>query len=278
MENEILSSNTASTKPTELPQAWADFGFEVEYTTDGSPSLRCLKPNYPDAEKGESMHHSGGAADETEIIYGRVIHRCFAEIQLPHFTSVGLGLGYVELTIAREALLKQNLEFTLESFEIVPELSSLLVAWLVGSALSPDILKVYEEVLTFVIGSSGVDPQQLKTLLARKVLLGQWVLRGDLAAEFADIKPAHVLIFDAFSAKTTPELWDEVFLEHFFKLAVAEDGMVSTYACRMSLKRALEKTGFHIQVREGFKSKRNSTLGVKGIFANVISLSPAGIF
>ncbi|RYZ67769.1 MAG: hypothetical protein EOP09_10490 [Proteobacteria bacterium] len=52
----------------------------------------------------------------------------------------------------------------------------------------------------------------------------------------------------------------------FFTNAVAPDGMVSTYACRMSLKRALERCNFAIRVRAGFKSKRNSTLGVRGVF------------
>ena len=105
------------------PQTWSAIGFEVEITGDGSPTLRLMP--------GECMHHSGGAAEETELIYGRVIRKSFEVIPKPHFLSVGLGLGYVEMTIAREALLKQNFNFTLESFELVPELRDYLKQWLI---------------------------------------------------------------------------------------------------------------------------------------------------
>ena len=251
----------------DLPQTWAEFGFEVEETADGSPSLRSLKPNYPDTEKGESMHHSGGAAEETEIIYGRVIRRCFEKIERPHFISVGLGIGYVEMTIAREALLQKNLNFTMESFEIIPELRQLFVAWVNSAEMVPSITAVYDRTLRFVGADRGLHPNTLKNLLAEKYISQAWRIRGDLAREYSDVTPAHTMLFDAFSAKSTPELWDEEFLKRFFSLGMHEDGMISTYACRMSLKRALQQTQFQIRVREGFKSKRNSTLGVRGIFA-----------
>ncbi|HEY8271386.1 MAG TPA: MnmC family methyltransferase [Pseudobdellovibrionaceae bacterium] len=238
-------------------QRWSDIQFTVEITGDGSPSLRL--------PQGESMHHSGGAAEETELIYGKVIHQCFQAIGTPHFISVGLGLGYVELTVAREALFTQNLNFTLESFELVPELKEGFKLWLQGQDLNIEIQEVYDQVLKYVLLNSEIPPQKLKELLCQKLENQAWVLHGPLNNHSVFKAKAHCLLFDAFSAKTSPDLWTEEFLVEFFNKATARDAIVSTYASRTALKRALKTAEFLVNVREGFKGKRNSTLAFKGM-------------
>lgn len=264
-------------RPEKTQQRWSNIGFEVEITGDGSPSLRLLKPVFLDAEKGESMHHSGGAAAETELIYGQVLKRCFQEILAPHFLSVGLGLGYVELVTAREALLKKNFQFSMESFELVPELKQWFISWLQGQSLSTEVQDVYDSVLKFVLQSTPeVKPLELKALLCEKLENKDWNLQGPLTGAFQLLAPSHGLLFDAFSAKTTPEIWTEDFLVDFFTQATAADAMVATYACRGSLKRALMRAGFEIEVRPGFQGKRNSTRAYKGVFKPISA--PAEIF
>lgn len=243
------------------PQTWSAIGFEVEFTGDGSPSLRMRQ------EPAESMHHSGGAAEETELIYGAVIRRCFVQTPAPHFLSVGLGLGYVELTVAREALLRNNFNFTLESFELVPELRQFFILWLKGENMAPEIQEVYDLALDHVLKGHSLPAEEVKSLLVQKWTHQEWRLQGPLLAESLFMSPAQCLLFDAFSAKTSPDLWDEEFLVAFFQKAMAEDAMVSTYACRSALKKALKRTDFAVKVREGFKGKRNSTLGLRGTFA-----------
>lgn len=245
-----------------MPQTWSEIGFEVEITGDGSPSLRLFQGQ----EKGEAMHHSGGAAEETEMIYGRVIRRCFENVKTPHFISVGLGLGYVELTIVREACLKKNFNFTLDSFELVPELRNAFMQWLKDGDLSTEVRDVYDQVLKYVLKDAEVDPLEVKKVLSDKHLQGEWGLKGPLDQDSVFIGQAHGVLFDAFSAKTTPALWTEEFLVDFFRKATAEDSLVSTYASRATLKHALKASGFLVENREGFKGKRNSTLGLKGLF------------
>jgi len=255
------------------PQTWAAIGFEVEITGDGSPSLRLCR----DEDKGESMHHSGGAAEETELIYGRVIRRCFAQIPEPHFLSVGLGLGYVELTVAREAVGREDLRFTMESFELVPELRDYFIEWLEGGqSLSPEITAVYDQVLQFVLKDQSLAPEEVKSHLLQAFRQGRWRLRGPLEESQEFMARAQAVLFDAFSAKTTPVLWTEEFLSEFFTKATADDALISTYASRTTLKRALKTAGFFVEVREGFKGKRNSTLGLKGLFQPTTSPAPAG--
>ncbi len=243
-------------------QTWCQIGFEVEITGDGSPTLRLMP--------GECMHHSGGAAEETELIYGRVIDKAFHEISKPHFLSVGLGLGYVEMTVAREALLRRNLNFTLESFELVPELREYLKQWLREGSLSPEISSVYDQVLKYVLKDVSLDPKDLKKLLAGKIIENSWRLQGPLAADSEFMAKAHCLLFDAFSAKTSPDLWSEEFLIAFLNKSTAADAVVSTYASRGTLKRALAAASFEVQTHEGFKGKRNSTMGFKGALQGFI--------
>lgn len=264
------------------PQSFAAIGFEVEITGDGSPSLRLLQGHTPEVAKGESMHHSGGAAEETELIYGRVIRQVFAQVSRPHFLSVGLGLGYVEMTVARESLLKRCLNFTLESFELVPELREYLKQWLKNGDLNPEISQVYDQVLKCVLKDTTLSPQAVKSLLASKLDSQEWKMQGPLVADSKLMAQAHGLLFDAFSAKTSPDLWTEEFLIEFLNKASAENIILSTYASRGSLKRALKAADFRVETHEGFKGKRNSTMAFKGCFSplSVVETGrpPAGTF
>ncbi len=247
-------------------QRWSEIGFEVEITGDGSPSLRLIQASSPQHEKGESMHHSGGAAGETELIYGKIIRHCFQHILKPQFLSIGLGIGFVELTVAREAFLQQNLNFTLESFELVPELREYFIYWLRGQPLGIEIKEVYEQVLKYVLMGTHIEAQKLKKFLCMKLESQAFVLHGPLDCKTVFKTKNHCILFDAFSAKTSPNLWTEEFLVDFFNKATDKDCMVSTYASRTVLKNALKSADFLVEVREGFKGKRNSTLALKGLF------------
>lgn len=256
------------------PQSWSDIGFEVEITEDGSPSLRQLSER-TDATPGESMHHSGGAAAETELIYGRPIAECFQHISAPHFISVGLGLGYVEFVIAREALLAKSFEVSLESWESVQGLKDFLLAWLNNEPQPQEIKKVYDEVARFVLNGQPISIPELKAFLLQRLQAQSWTLQGALASEAQITRKAHGILFDAFSAKTTPELWTEEFLIRFFQQALQADSFFSTYASRTSLKKALKECSILFVVREGFKGKRNSTLAFQGRLETIFA--PAGI-
>ena len=83
-------------------KSWQDIGFEVEITRDGSPSLHLIATVDPTKPFGETMHHSGGAITETNLIYGIPIAEIFVKMNSPQFLIVGLGLGYIEMIIARE--------------------------------------------------------------------------------------------------------------------------------------------------------------------------------
>ena len=86
---------------------WSHQDYEFVSTGDGSPTLKWLKGTKGYHGEPETMHHMGGAYSETQGIYGEILREIF-----PHgkgsVVSVGLGLGYIEMLVAVEAI-KHNL-------------------------------------------------------------------------------------------------------------------------------------------------------------------------
>lgn len=243
-------------------KSWAEIGFEIEVTGDGSPSLRLLQSVDPSKYRGESMHHSGGAWAETRLIYGEPVAEIIRHQAHPEFLVVGLGLGYIEMAIAREALLAQAPVGRITSFESVPELRTYFWRWLHGQSLPCEQEKVYQTAVAAVIQGTELQAHDIQ-----KFLQGQFPSEEsfghELGSEFALPSRYHGIMYDAFSSKTTPHLWEEEFLTRFLQQAAAVPAILTTYACRGSLKRALQNSGFEVVVRPGFQGKRNSTLGRK---------------
>lgn len=249
-------------------KSWADIGFEIEGTNDGSLTLRLLEPNYPDAAHGESMHHSGGACAETLLIYGKPIAEILENVPKSKFLIIGLGLGYIEMVIAREALLQGKTSAdiaAITSFESIPELREFFVHWVWDRSkeLSAEVFKTYQHVAEFMLQETGLEVSQLKLFL-QKFFPEVKSVHGALENEFNLNEKFHGILYDAFSSKTTPHLWEEEYLVRFLKnFADPKYCQFSTYACRVSLKQALIRENFEITIRPGFMGKRNSTLGTR---------------
>lgn len=253
--------------------SWNKIGMELEITGDGSPSLHLIEQVHEYRPHGETMHHSGGAASETNLIYGSAIRECFQTIFKPEFMIVGLGLGYIEISIVRELLLANKSISDLGrilSFESVPELRAYFTSWIFNEALPEVIQKTYDAVLESCLAGladSQVSSEQVKKCL-RDIYVegGKGVILGALESEFTSVGKFHCILYDAFSSKTTPHLWEEEFLDNFLEISAHDDLIFSTYACRGSLKRALKKHQVVFFEREGFKGKKKSSLGLRGSF------------
>lgn len=248
-------------------KSWSDIGFEIEITGDQSPSLRLLSSVDPTKYRGESMHHSGGACAETLLIYGKPIRQVLEEVENPHFLIVGLGLGYIELVIAREALLlgKNSAQVGLiTSYESVSELKEFFFKWLHDKKeeLLDEVWNIYESVISNLIRETSLQSEDLKSFL-RSHFKNLSDIQSALDVDVKLPSRYHCILYDAFSSKTSPFLWEEEFLVHLLHEGSAYSCILSTYACKGSLKRALRNEGFEVVVREGFQGKRNSTLGIR---------------
>ncbi len=242
--------------------------FQFITTEDDSVSARIGSLGSPKEECSEAMHSLRGAFSETVYIYGTAIQKAADEQFNERTLSMGLGLGYVELLSAAIAL-NANRKVAGESFELVPELRDYFLAWLSetqtkSSDLIPtDFRAAYDSICSRTADVYKVEPARLKSAFAEAVKIGDWKIREALDATTDFAEPFGCICFDAFSSKTTPDLWSEDFLRNFLQKTAAPHSVLSTYACTGALKRALKTENFSVTIREGFSSKRDSTFAVR---------------
>lgn len=275
-----MSHPPASTPAATLPSAPSSNlitpataeAFEIVVTADGSYTARI--------GLGETMHSMRGALGETIYIYGGAFERMHsarcastqqAPQQAPQILSLGLGLGFVELVAAAVAI-KFDAPLCGESFEADSRLLMSFENWVNGGTEIAGHIPcfVYEKALEMTALAYGLDPKAILAKLRQGLSAGTWRLSGPLlATTFSDQtgddgaakqRRFNAVAFDAFSSKSTPELWTREFLDPFLSLACSPDCILSTYACTGHLKRALVDAGFTLEIREGFASKRDSTL------------------
>lgn len=259
-------------------KTWKDLGYELILSQDQSPTLR----PWP---AGQSMHHLGGALAESIFIYDRAA-AVFLEKSDPtqqNFRAliVGLGLGYIELLLLKRLLLLgvPQEKIHLQSHEAQPELVSSLQKFFSAGLRPPqdEIETTYHQIFLQICttGLQGdrlgaADQKNLAQNLFRFATFlletKHWTLEGSLKEE--DLiplnNPFHVICFDAYSEKASPDLWTENFLQALLQNWCASECVFSTYACTGKLKRILQQAGFQSLRTAGFQGKRNSTLMQRG--------------
>lgn len=236
--------------------------FVIELTGDGSPTLRLKMANSIHPEKmPESMHHSGGAAAETLYIYSQPFKNTLAamvELNKKDLSIgiVGLGLGYIELSILQNLADKSAISATLTSFEKEQELVENFASWLKGEDNATYDL-ICEKLL--------VDKKAVKNFTELNI-------QGELSFKTSVDKPFNFIAYDAFSQLTDGPLWTDDFLDFFLTNLCAADCVFATYACTGLLKRALQRNGFFFIKRPGFSGKRDATLALRGDFFKSLHL------
>lgn len=256
-------------------------GYSVEITGDGSPTLRW--------GVGESMHHSGGAASESIYIYQTALsflnsqdrqllrqQKTISEEELQSFTlgvkekisimSLGFGLGYNELLIAEWVNKNsfQDNQIKIYSYEKEEFLYQAFNLWIneEQGVLNP----IFDLILVKLFGydaNIGSSAGNLKKTLRKMRNQQFWIQEKALVPPLKSKEKFSVFLFDAFSNKTTPELWQNDFLDELLQNNVSSPCVFSTYACRGELKRVLQKNDFQFLKRPGFKGKRDATLAFK---------------
>lgn len=250
--------------------------FLFEKTEDGSPTVRI----HSDEGLSEAMHSLKGAFSETVYIYGTALETCLQRGFTPRILSLGLGLGYVEMLAAALILRASRTSLTTttedqqtcalvneaggESHELIRELRDWFTSWLTDTgSRPPEFSAAYDEILDRTSRETGIPAKEIKSFLAKMMREGRWRIREALDPKTTFETRFGCICFDAFSSKTSPELWTEPFLMEFLARSSAPGCVLSTYACTGALKRALKTSGFALTIREGFSSKRDSTFAVR---------------
>ena len=235
-----------------------EIGFEIEKTKDDSPTLRLIKSAEADLESGhrggESMHHTGGAFSETCLIYGQAFQYGFEKNQNPVIVSLGLGLGYVEVLAIVFSMLHNSSQFQILSYETVPGLRKNFEEFYLKQKNS----ETYEWILNKMAETYKLKSYDLRNQVKKALEENRLQLKGDFISEESNLKSFDVFCYDAYSKKTSPELWDENLMAKIFSKG-SEKSCVSSYASNGVLKRALTQANYHFEVLEGFQGKRNRT-------------------
>lgn len=235
--------------------------FQFVTTEDGSPTVRIL---LPDRTLTEPMHSLTGAFSESVYIYGVALDKA-AGIKGPRSViSLGLGLGYNEILTAADSVLNSLTQTTmLDSFEIDPYLRASFGRWINNETLADKFQETYDWILSHAAAEYSCDQAAIKKTLSRWLASGALRLLPELTNQTKLDRKYSCYLFDAFSSKTSPDLWDEEFIKSFLTGTSRAEAIFSTYACTGSLKRALQACGFETTIRPGFANKRESTLAEK---------------
>lgn len=131
---------------------------------------------------------------------------------------------------------------------------------------------VVEEVMQINFANE-IDPT--KTTVFNQMHDCEWGIKNSISNNFSltkrkqffqdinDIETFDLIYFDAFGFRVQPELWsDEIFLKMYN--ALKSKGVLVTYACRTSIKKAMLSAGFSVEKLPGAPGKREMLRAIKG--------------
>ncbi len=236
-------------------QVFQEMGFEIEKTKDNSPTLRML--NGTD-RGGESMHHTGGAFSETCLIYGQAFQKGFQVNPDPQIVSLGLGLGYVEVLAVVYSMRYPGSRPVIYSYETVDGLKTHFKEFYEEGKASTQFAKTYQWILKQMAETYGFKTQDIQLQVQKAFKENRLQLLGNFTAEMNSLKSFDIFCYDAYSKKTSPELWNEALMTELFSKG-SKTSCVSSYASNGVLKRSLVAAGYQVEVLEGFQGKRNRT-------------------
>lgn len=79
--------------------------------------------------------------------------------------------------------------------------------------------------------------------------------RKQLFQDIDDVEKYDLIYFDAFGFPVQPELWSEEIFKKMFR-ALLPNGILVTYACRTTIKKAMLNAGFQVEKLPGAPGKR----------------------
>lgn len=103
-----------------------------------------------------------------------------------------------------------------------------------------------------------------------------WEEKQSITADFAltkrkqffqdinDVNAFDLIYFDAFGFRVQPELWSEEVFTAMYK-ALKPKGVLVTYACRTSIKKAMLSAGFSVEKLPGAPGKREMLRATKAL-------------
>ncbi len=220
----------------------------LQTTADGSHTLFVPELN-------EHYHSTNGALQESELVF---IHNglhhlavCLKEINV---LEVGFGTGLNALLTVIEAK-KQKRKINYVAIEPEPVNSGIIeklnYASVIGNTEATGYFKKLHE-------ASWIYP----------AFLSDYFIISKIQAKLEEItlrdEQFNLVFFDAFGPEVQPELWTEDIFTQLFR-SLKPGGILVTYSCKGTVKRALKAAGFTIEKLPGPVGKREVLRATKEI-------------
>lgn len=217
---------------------------EIIITQDGSSSIYI-------PELDETYHSKFGAIQEAKHVFiknGLDLFENDSEISI---LEIGFGTGLNALITMLEAE-KRNLKINYVGVEAYPiAFDEILLLNYVVQLESPEKQVDFEKMHAANWEEEIVINPNF-TLTKRKQF-------------FTDISDENIfdlIYFDAFGFTVQPDLWNEAIFEIMYK-SLKNRGLLTTYACRTSIKNAMQFAGFQTLKLPGAPGKREMLRALK---------------
>jgi tRNA U34 5-methylaminomethyl-2-thiouridine-forming methyltransferase MnmC len=217
---------------------------EIIITKDGSSSIYI-------PELDETYHSKFGAIQEAKHVFiknGLDLFESDSEISI---LEIGFGTGLNALITMLEAE-RRNLNINYVGVEAYP------------IALDEIAQLNYVEQLEASDKKADFEKMHATNWEEEIAINSNFKLtkRKQFFAEITDVNTYDLIYFDAFGFTVQPELWNEAIFEIMYK-SLKNRGILTTYACRTSIKNAMQHAGFQTLKLPGAPGKREMLRALK---------------
>lgn len=217
---------------------------EIIITKDGSTSIYI-------PEWDETYHSKFGAIQEAKHVFIKNGLALFEDILEISILEIGFGTGLNALITMLEAEHRQ-IKVNYVAVEAYPVAFENIVQLNYATQLEVPNRQADFEQLHTLPWEETIEVTPYFTLTKRKQFFN----------DITDENTFDLIYFDAFGFNVQPELWNEVIFEIMYN-ALKSKGILTTYACRTTIKNAMQHAGFETKKLPGAPGKREMLRALK---------------
>ena len=218
---------------------------EIIITDDGSTTIRI-----PDWD--ENYHSTHGAIQEAKHVFIKNGLDLFQDQKKISILEIGFGTGLNSFITFLETKQKEQVNY-------------------VGVEAYPVAAEEVKQ-MNYVSELNALKDQSIFELMHTC----DWEIEKSLTSNFnltkkkqffqdiTDENCYNLIYFDAFGFPLQPELWSEVIFQKMYD-ALLSNGVLVTYACRTSIRKAMLTAGFSVEKLPGAPGKREMLRATKKI-------------
>ena len=218
---------------------------EIIITDDGSTTIRI-----PDWD--ENYHSTHGAIQEAKHVFIKNGLNLFQKQDSISILEIGFGTGLNAFITFLETLTKDKVNYVgIEAYPISEEEIAQM------NYVSELQATQYQEIF---------DKMHSSDWESKQIITDNFILtkRKQFFQDIDDKEQYDLIYFDAFGFPLQPELWSEVIFQKMYD-ALLSNGVLVTYACRTSIRKAMLTAGFSVEKLPGAPGKREMLRATKKI-------------